>query len=79
MASILVYRCVGQALARSFDPRDNLKEFRWDVLSDGLFTADDLKMVWFFIKREVSYNISGTRVTSNILLPLCYTNELFLH
>ena len=61
IASILVYRCVGQAMARSVDPRGKLKEFRWDILSDGLLTPDDLKMVWFFIEREVRINkmISG--------------------
>ena len=54
IASIIIYRCVGQALAQSFDPRGSLKEFNWDVLTDGLLTPDDLKMVWFFIEREVS-------------------------
>ena len=51
----MVYRCVGQALAQSFDPRGSLKEFNWDALTDGLLTPDDLKMVWFFIEREVRF------------------------
>ena len=54
IASIIIYRCVGQALAQSFDPRGSLREFNWDVLTDGLLTPDDLKMIWFFIEREVS-------------------------
>ena len=54
IASILVYRCVGQALVQSFDPRGHIKEFKWDFLSDGLLTPDDLQMVWFFIEREVN-------------------------
>ena len=57
IASIMIYRCVGQALAQSFDPRGSIKEFNWDVLTDGLLTPDDLKMIWFFIEREVSFII----------------------
>jgi hypothetical protein len=53
----MIYRCVGQALAQSFDPRGSLNEFNWDVLTDGLLTPDDLKMVWFFIEREVSLSL----------------------
>ena len=59
IASILVYRCVGQAMARSVDPRGNLQEFKWDILCDGLLTPEDLKMVWFFIEREVPFHYSA--------------------
>ena len=66
IASIVIYRCVGQALAQSFDPRGSIKEFNWDVLTDGLITPDDLKMIWFFIEREVSFKwmILATEICS---------------
>ena len=68
IASIMIYRCVGQALAQSFDPRGSIKEFNWDVLTNGLLTPDDLKMIWFFIEREVNYIIFSSLSPS---LPLC--------
>ncbi len=55
VASILICRCVQSALAKSCDYRERPQEANWaEVIKEVAMPEDDLKLVWLFIKKEVS-------------------------
>ena len=52
----MLYRCVQCALMKSQDYREDVKHTNWArVKSEMTLTADDLEMVWFFLKKEVGH------------------------
>ena len=53
IASVVVHRCVTHALAQSLDPRAHLNDINWDLMSERLLTAEDAKMLWYYIQKEV--------------------------
>lgn len=53
MASMVMHKCVTQALARSVDPRAHLNEINWEVMSERLLSGEDIKMLWYYIRKEV--------------------------
>ena len=53
MASMVVHKCVTQAVARCIDPRGHLNEINWEVMSERLLSGEDMKMLWYYIKKEV--------------------------
>ena len=54
IASIACYRCVNHARERSLDPQGSLQESECNASLSGVFlTPHDLKMIWFFVDREV--------------------------
>ena len=68
MGSILVFRCVQNALLRSCDYRDGFNATDWaKVRSEVTLTAEDLKLVWFLIGKEVCYIRSRTAMCVYIM------------
>ncbi len=52
--SILIYRCIQSALKQSQDYRDDIESTDWAQVKDDLgLTADDLKVLWVLINKEV--------------------------
>ena len=50
---MVMHKCVTQALARSVDPRAHLNEINWEVMSERLLSGEDIKMLWYYIRKEV--------------------------
>jgi len=53
MASVVAHRCVTQALSQSIDPRAHLNEINYELMSERLLRAEDVKMLWYYIRKEV--------------------------
>ena len=55
MASLLVHRCAQRADACGLDPRHHLSDINWSKMVDGLLRPQDMHLIWYYIRREVSY------------------------
>jgi len=52
MASVVAHRCVTQALSQSIDPRAHLNEINYELMGERLLRAEDVKMLWYYIRKE---------------------------
>ena len=58
IAAVVVYRCISEAMRRSFDPRVHLSDINWTLMVEGLLSSEDMKKVWYYIGKEVCILIS---------------------
>ena len=66
IGSLLIYRCVCQAMMMSLDPREH-DQVNWGVLAGGFVSAKDLELIWCLIKREVCILDSVTMCISTVI------------
>ena len=70
MASMVMHKCVTQALARSVDPRAHLNEINWEVMSERLLSGEDIKMLWYYIRKEVCVCVCIVPGLHSVAFPL---------
>ena len=67
MGSLLVHRCSQRADACGLDPRDHLSDINWSKMVDGLLLPQDLHLIWYFIRREVSISLHSLLINTTKL------------
>ena len=53
LGSIVAYRYVSRAVSQSIDPRNQLVLFNDILEKDSCLTSEDVRMMWYFIMKEV--------------------------
>ena len=76
VAAVVVHRCVTQALEQSIDPRTHLNDTNWGSMSEGLLKTKDIKMLWYYIQKEVCACMCNVPLLCALNCARCYSNCL---